>query len=201
MLVPWRNFRAAYASGQGHVVTLATGEEIEGQLECVAEPTDLGGDSYHLSAVQTMVLVGLPELMGVEESEQGQELWQIEVSSPVHFAFSASEALFAFQYRTSEGYALGAGEKTTLSSSFYLLVNDERIPADLYDGDEFYFDEDDLVSVRAGGQETAGTLVLIATDEVGEHGGYNWRLVATSDDRGTYLVLEQPVGTLSKVSP
>ena len=207
MVVPLRMFRQAYEREGVHIVTLANGQEFEGQLDFIFDDPD--GRSYDLRTASKVVLISLPEdEYSIEPSEQEPAvLWQLHILKPVDLTYSVSNPRFAFQYYSSAGYIIGGCDRETESQSFYLKVGDEEILANLPDFEQIAFSElaegetDVQIKVKAkSGIETVGTLVLKAEDSAGYHKGKNWFLVMDSADSEIVIVLRNPRCVLRKVS-
>lgn len=207
MVVPFRMFRQAEEREGVHVVTLADGQELKGQLDFVLNGPD--GRTYDWRTVSKAVLISLPEdEYGIEPSEQKPAApWQLHIVKPVDLTYSVSNPRFVFQYYSSAGYLIGGSDRETESQSFYLKVGDEEILGHLLDFEEITFSElvegetDVQIKVKAqSGIETAGPFVLKAEDSRGYHEAHTWFLVMDLADSELTMVLKNPRCTLRKVS-
>jgi hypothetical protein len=212
ILFPLKNLRRAYARDAVHVVTLADGRELRGNLIGIVSTPD--GKSYDLRGAASVVLLSLPKETPTPEPTKPTPtpipaLWQAQFTKPADFAGSVVRPRFIFEYSSSVGYLIGSSTYQTSSRSFYLKVGKEEVLADLNDFDEVSFANpptgtpvpDTQMKVRAkSGIETVGTLALKAYDSKGDHYGYNWFFVMYSADSEMIIVLKNPVGNLRKVS-
>ena len=207
LIVPLRMVRRAYASGEGHIVTLADGQELKGRLNGELGSSELLASDrkrYDLSTASTLVLISLPTSDDiVEPSSQQSEIWQLHIPKPLDLTYTVSNPTFYYEYYSTEGYVIGGEMRTTQSTSFVLKVGNEEIPTNLADFEEISFskvseDKPSQIKVRAkSGVETVGTLGLSISYYPSAGDIY---LVMDFTDSEMAIALKNPLCTLSKIS-
>lgn len=158
LLIPWRDFRRAYLTNDGYILTLANGQDLKGQL--VYDLIE-GDQRYPLGSIASMTLTGLSStdvpFINSTGSKANTELFDLVMPEATDESFVVAYPNFVVEFTA---YVFNqSGERTHyqevgFTDLFYVGYDD--IIRKISSQEEIRLNSDGQLAVRADGLETTG---------------------------------------------
>jgi hypothetical protein len=193
-LIPLRVFVEAMQTAEGsHIVTLTSGEQIEGHLNCTL--IDHKDRKYDLSNAKTVKLISLSDSdygSTAETTEDYLQVWEIRLPN-ASLSYLGQDFEFFMEYVGASGYIYGGSSTYQQSSrSFNLQVGEDLNLVNLTDFDEVNFEADAKISVTTQTGITEGIFVPSITQ------ARRWLLLVDVFDSPITIILENPIATIRR---
>ena len=158
LLIPWQDFRRAYLTDEGYVLTLANGQDLKGQL--VFDLIE-GDQRYPLGSIASMTLTGLSStdvpFINDSGSKANTELFSLAIPNATDEPFVVAYPNFVVEY-TAYVYNQSGGrthyQEVGFTDLFYVGYDD--IIRKITSQEGISLNSDGQLTVKADGTEATG---------------------------------------------
>jgi hypothetical protein len=205
LLIPWQDFRRAYLTDEGYVVTLANGQDLKGQL--VFDLVE-GDQRYPLSSIASMTLTGLSstDLPFINDpgSKENTETFELVIPDATDNTFVVSYPNFVVEFTAYVFNQSGGRDKyqeVGFTDLFYVGYDD--IIRKITSQEEIRLNSDGQLAVRADGLETTGKFRPIMSTPYYIHSIHvdanpNWCLLVRWYQTGILILVKGTPWTLTR---
>ena len=190
----------AELSNDRHTVTLINGDVILGKMISTVHTMD--NKQYDLGSVTKLEFVpeSLPAQTTVKQSTNKSLpiTWELIIPGKSK-SYIVTRPVFAMQYYSSSGYAIGGRTRVSNTSSFAIKVGKEEMKGEISDFNLVKMDKGRMVLESGNGTVTKGELILKAVDDAGDHPAIEHALNVTISE-GEELYLLEDNWTLKKAT-